>query len=100
MQRNLAANRAITTKLITGFSKDLAVPPMKREMLQAVASAVSQERSLELVLKCIVEGLLRSGGIALARVWLVRPDGDSCERCRGYPYGAGKVPRFHLIASA
>ena len=45
---------------------------MKREILQAVANALSQERSLELVLKCIVEGLVRSGGIALARVLLVR----------------------------
>jgi transcriptional regulator with GAF, ATPase, and Fis domain len=100
MQRNLAANRAITTNLITGLSKNLAVTPMKREILQAVASAVSQERSLELVLKCIVEGLLRSGGIALARVWLVRTAGDSCERCREYADGAGKVPPLHLIASA
>jgi len=73
---------------------------MKREILQAVASAVSQERSLELVLKCIVEGLVRSGGIALARVWLVRTEGDSCERCREYPGGAGQVPPLHLIASA
>ncbi|MGA2408818.1 MAG: hypothetical protein ABSG46_00305 [Candidatus Binataceae bacterium] len=46
---------------------------MKREILQAVAYAISQERSLELVLKCIVEGLVRSGGIALARV-LISPN--------------------------
>jgi transcriptional regulator with GAF, ATPase, and Fis domain len=73
---------------------------MKPEILQAVANAVSQERSLELVLKRVVEGLVRSGGVALARVWLVRTAGDSCERCREHPDGAGKVPPLHLIASA
>jgi hypothetical protein len=81
-QRNLAATVRSQRNLVAGPSEDLAVTPMKREILQAVANALSQERSLELVLKCIVEGLVRSGGIALARVWLVRTAGDSCERCR------------------
>jgi transcriptional regulator with GAF, ATPase, and Fis domain len=73
---------------------------MKQEVLQAVAHAVSQERSLEVVLKRIVEGLAGSGGVALARVWLRRNPGELCERCREQPGRPRKTPRLHLIASA
>ncbi len=73
---------------------------MKPEVLRAVAHAVSQERSLEIVLKRIVEGLAGSGGIALARVWLRRNPAEFCERCRARAELARKVPRLHLIASA
>ena len=44
---------------------------MRLDTLKAVAIAVSQERSLPVVLKRIVDGLAGSGGIALARVWLL-----------------------------
>src|SRR6266481_6392463 len=73
---------------------------MTPKVLQAIAHAASQERSLEVVLKRVVEGLAGSGGIALARVWLRRKPGELCERCRGYPGPARKTPRLHLIASA
>jgi transcriptional regulator with GAF, ATPase, and Fis domain len=73
---------------------------MKPEVLQAIAHAVSQERSLDVVLKRIVEGLARRGGIALARVWLRRKPGELCEHCREYPGPARKIPRLHLMASA
>jgi len=73
---------------------------MKPDVLQAVAHAVSQERSLDVVLKRIVEGLAGKGGFALARVWLRRNPGELCERCRKYPGPPGKISRLHLIASA
>ena len=73
---------------------------MKLEMLQTVAHAVSEERSLEVVLARIVEGLAQSGGIALARVWLRREAGELCERCRDHTGEAHKSTVLHLIASA
>ncbi|MGA6970534.1 MAG: sigma 54-interacting transcriptional regulator [Candidatus Binatus sp.] len=73
---------------------------MKPEVLQAVAHAVSQERSLDVVLKGIVEGLAGEGGAALARVWLRRNPGELCERCLEHPGPPGKISRLHLIASA
>ena len=62
--------------------------------------AVSQERSLDVVLKRIVEGLAGEGGAALARVWLRRNPGELCERCLEHPGPPGKISRLHLIASA
>jgi hypothetical protein len=53
---------------------------MRLEILQDVGIAVSQERSLAVVLRRIVEGLARAGGIALARLWLFGPD-NNCEVC-------------------
>ena len=73
---------------------------MKPEVLQAVAHAVSHERSLDVVLKRIVEGLAGEGGAALARVWLRRNPGELCERCLEHPGPPGKISRLHLIASA
>src|SRR4029453_1693972 len=53
---------------------------MRPEALQPVALAVAQERSLDVVLARIVEGLAGQPGVALARVWLMAP-GDICDRC-------------------
>src|SRR5262245_44687326 len=50
------------------------------EALQTVALTVAGERSADAVLKRIVDGLAGQPGIALARVWLLRP-GDICETC-------------------
>ncbi len=71
---------------------------MTPETLQAVAVAAAQERSLELVLKHIVEGLASQKGIALARVWLFGP-GDICERCRWQTTCFERARCLHLVAS-
>ena len=55
--------------------------PLDLEALQSVALAVAGERSVDAVLKRIVEGLAAQPDVALARVWLLRP-GDICETCR------------------
>ena len=72
---------------------------MHAEALQTVALAVAQERSLEVVLKRIVEGLAEQTGIALARVWLLGP-GDICERCRLRADCLDQTQCLHLMASA
>ena len=45
---------------------------MRPEAFQPVALAVAQERSLDVVLARIVQGLAGQPGVALARVWLLR----------------------------
>jgi hypothetical protein len=46
---------------------------MKPEALQTVALAVAAERSLDRILAHIVDGLVTTTGVALARVWLIAP---------------------------
>ena len=43
---------------------------MDMELLQSISLAVSQVRTVETVLKMIVEGLVETAGMALARVWI------------------------------
>jgi transcriptional regulator with GAF, ATPase, and Fis domain len=73
--------------------------PMRFEALQAVAIAASQERSLKVVLEGVVRGVSQSGGLALARVWLLGPD-SVCEVCRRLPGIPDQSERLHLMASA
>ena len=72
-----------------------AAARMKPEVLQDVAHIVSQEGSLEVALKRIVEGLAGRGGIALARVWLKRGAGELCER---RSYHKCSLPPQRLVA--
>jgi len=69
------------------------------EALQTVALAVAGERSVDAVLKRIVEGLAAQPGVALARVWLLRP-GDICETCRMRSQCPERTQCLHLVASA
>ena len=71
---------------------------MRLDTLKDVAVAVSQERSLSVVLKRIVDGLAGSGGIALARVWFLGPP-ETCECCKRRQFEYGD-PWLHLAASA
>jgi transcriptional regulator with GAF, ATPase, and Fis domain len=67
--------------------------PLKKLLLR-----VGQQRSLEAVLRVVVQGLAEEEHIALARIWLIRP-GDICSRC---PM-AGECPDrsrcLHLVGS-
>jgi transcriptional regulator with GAF, ATPase, and Fis domain len=69
------------------------------ESLQAVSLAVAQEHSLGTVLRSVVHGLASQPGIALARVWLVRP-GDICASCPMRPECPDQARCLHLAASA
>src|SRR6266851_9104887 len=72
---------------------------MELELLQTISLAVSQARTVDSVLKMIVDGLVEKAGFALARIWLVGP-GDICATC---PMGGecpSRVRCLHLAASA
>ena len=72
---------------------------MDLELLQSISIAVSQVRTVETVLKMIVDGLVEKAGLALARIWLIGP-GDICATC---PMGLecpSRMRCLHLAASA
>ncbi|MCI0390856.1 MAG: sigma 54-interacting transcriptional regulator [Acidobacteria bacterium] len=72
---------------------------MKLESLQAVSLAIAEERSVEIVLKKIVEGLVAQPGVALARLWL-KGAGDICARCPMRLECPDQRECLHLMASA
>ncbi len=72
---------------------------MKLESLQAVSLAIAEERSVEIVLQKIVEGLVAQPGVALARLWLKSP-GDICAKCPMRLECPDQTECLHLMASA
>ena len=72
---------------------------MNPAALQAVALTVAAERSVERILRAIVDGLVAQPGVALARVWLIAP-GDICAACRFRPECPNQTRCLHLMASA
>ena len=72
---------------------------MKIESLQEVAISVAEERSVEIVLKRIVQGLAGQPGVALSRVWLTGP-GDICENCRLLSECPDRTRCLHLAGGA
>jgi transcriptional regulator with GAF, ATPase, and Fis domain len=69
------------------------------DALQAVALAVAAETSVDRVLVQIVEGLVATTAVALARVWLIAP-GDICETCPMRAECPDQTRCLHLSASA
>ena len=72
---------------------------MQLEALQDLALRISGERDVEAVLHQIVAGLVQQSGVALARLWLVKP-GDICQSCRMRPSCPNQTACLHLAASA
>jgi transcriptional regulator with GAF, ATPase, and Fis domain len=72
---------------------------MKLESLQAMSLAIAEERSVEIVLQKIVEGLVAQPGVALARLWLQGP-GDVCTKCPMRLECPDQRECLHLMASA
>jgi transcriptional regulator with GAF, ATPase, and Fis domain len=72
---------------------------MDLELLQTISVAVSQVRTVETVLKMIVDGLVEKAGFALARVWLIGP-GDICATCPMGRECPSRMRCLHLAASA
>src|SRR6476620_4519804 len=72
---------------------------MHLEALQDLALRISGERDVEAVLRQIVAGLVQQAGIALARVWIVKP-GDICGSCRMRASCPDQTSCLHLAASA
>jgi transcriptional regulator with GAF, ATPase, and Fis domain len=69
------------------------------EALQAVALSVAAEGSLDRIQEQIVVGLAAQSGVALARVWLIKP-GDICETCPFRSECRDPTRCLHLSASA
>src|SRR5262249_1470168 len=72
---------------------------MQLEALQDLALRISGERDVETVLRQIVAGLVQQPGIALARVWIVKP-GDICCSCHVRASCPDQASCLHLAASA
>lgn len=72
---------------------------MNLEILQPIATAIAQERSVGTVLRKIVEGLANQTDVALARIWLI-DRGDICSTCPFRSECPDKSRCLHLVASA
>ena len=72
---------------------------MNLESLHAIATMVAQQRSVEAVLETVVESLVDSSDLALARVWQNQP-GDICTECVMLAECPDQTRCLHLVASA
>src|SRR5579863_3493825 len=72
---------------------------MRFESLRRIAAALSQDRSLALLLQHIVGELGNYRALAIARIWLFGP-AEQCEICRAKPEERELPPSLHLAASA
>jgi transcriptional regulator with GAF, ATPase, and Fis domain len=61
--------------------------------------AMAQQRSVEDVLKLVVDGVAGSEAVVLARIWLIRP-GAGCETCPMRSQCPDQTNCLHLVASA
>ena len=75
------------------------VSTMNLESLHAVATLISQKRGVKEVLNSIVESMVDSYDLALARVWLNLP-GDICKTCFLKNECKDRSACLHLVASA
>lgn len=72
---------------------------MNLETLHAIATMVAQQRHMCDVLDTVVESLVESSDLALARIWLIR-DGDICAECPMREECPDRTRCLHLVASA
>ena len=72
---------------------------MNLESLHAIATMVAQQRGVDSVLETVVESLVDSSDLALARIWLTRP-GDICDDCLMRDECPDQIRCLHLVASA
>lgn len=72
---------------------------MNLESLHSIATMVTQQRNVDAVLETVVESLVDSSDLALARIWLTRP-GDICAECFVREECPDQTRCLHLVASA
>ncbi|MDA7977450.1 MAG: sigma 54-interacting transcriptional regulator [Pirellulales bacterium] len=72
---------------------------MNLESLHAISTMVAKQRNVESVLKTVVDSLVQSSDLALARIWLTQP-GDICETCVMRSECPNQSQCLHLVASA
>lgn len=73
--------------------------PIDVDQLKTLLLDMAQVRCFETVLKMVTERLSRQPGIALARIWLIRP-GDICATCPMEKECSDRSRCLHLVASA
>src|SRR5262245_35189596 len=71
---------------------------MRLQSLQRVSLALAEERSLDVILQRLVQGLIDEP-LALVRVWLFDA-GDICEMCPLREECPDRARCLHLVASA
>ena len=76
-----------------------AVCPPNVDLLKRLLLDMSQERSLDAVLKLVVDRLTSQPEFALARIWLIGP-GDLCAKCHMREECPDQASCLHLVASA
>ncbi len=69
------------------------------DTLKNLLLRIGQQRSLDAVLRVVVEELAAEEHIALTRIWLVRP-GDHCATCSLASECPDRTQCLHLVASA
>ena len=72
---------------------------MNLQSLQAIATMVAQQRSVRVVLELIVQSLVESSDLALARIWLTKP-GDICGECPMLAECPTRTRCLHHVATA
>jgi len=68
------------------------------ESIKGLLLEMAQERSVDSILRMIVERMAMRLHVALARIWLIR-QGDLCERCAMGKECPGRRNCLHLVAS-
>ena len=71
---------------------------MDLQTLHKIAVDVACQKSLACVLEHIVQGLAEEAGVALARIWLIKP-GDICPTCPRRAECPDQSQCLHLVAS-
>jgi len=78
-----------------GLGERMSVSDVLKDLLLDIA----QQRSLDAVLRVVVDRLAGEEHIALARIWLIRP-GDICSKCPMPDVCFDQARCLHLVASA
>jgi transcriptional regulator with GAF, ATPase, and Fis domain len=73
--------------------------PTDVNLLKRLLLDMSQKRSLDAVLKLVVDRLASQPEVALARIWLIGP-GDVCANCHMREECPDQTSCLHLVASA
>ena len=73
--------------------------PADIDHLTQLLLEIGQQRSVENVLKLIVERVAAQPAVALARIWLIRP-GDLCAECQLRDSCPDQTNCLHLVASS
>ena len=69
------------------------------DVLKDLLLEIGQQRSLDAVLRVVVDRLADEEHIALARIWLIR-SGDICSKCPMPDVCIDQARCLHLVASA